>query len=141
MKFLKELDKDTEKKSHICEKGGAHLLAFIVELWKIWKIRILKKWKKKTAGDIIILHTCTKNHNYLRYSSWDTAWDKFVLSFWAIFCPLPHPQPNNSENQNFGKRKKASKDVIILTLCNKKHDKMMYPYSDMEWNRHNFLSF
>ena len=28
--------------------------------------------------------------------------------------------------------KKAPRDVIILNLCNKKHDHMMYAYSDME---------
>ena len=44
-------------------------------------------------------------------------------------------QPNKLENQNFEKRKKATGDVIILILCNKKHDKMMY--LDMECNRHN----
>ena len=42
-----------------------------------------------TAGDIIILHMCTKNHNYMRYSSWDTEWvSQKNLSFWAIFCPF-----------------------------------------------------
>ena len=113
------------------------LSAFIDELWKTRKIRILKKWKK-IAGDIIILHMCTKNHNHMRYSSWDTEWDKFVLSFWTILCPSPPPPPptpfhcNNSENQNLKKKKKASGDVIILNLCNKKHDKIMYTYSDVE---------
>ena len=28
--------------------------------------------KKKIAGDIIILHMCTKNYNHMRHSSWDT---------------------------------------------------------------------
>ena len=32
-------------------------------------------------------------------------------------------------------------DVIIVNLCNKKHDHMMYAYSDMECDRYNFLSF
>ena len=140
---------DLVQKSQTCEEGGAHLtyflLAFIDELWKTRKFRILKKWKN-IAGDIIILHMCTKNHNHMRYSSWDTEWDKFVLSFWTILCPstLPPPTPfhcNNSENQNFEKMKKASGDVIILNLCNKKHNHMMYAYSDMECNRHSSLSF
>ena len=64
---------------------------------------------------------------------------QFFLSFWAIFCPLP-ALPNNPENQNFEKMKKASGD-IILNLWNKKHNQMMYAYSDTECNRHNFLSF
>ena len=66
------------------------LLAFIDELWKTWQIRILKKWKK-IAGDIIILHTCTANHNHMKYSSWDTKWHKFLLLFWVIFLAFyPH---------------------------------------------------
>ena len=26
---------------------------------------------KKNAGDIIILHICTKNHDHMMYDSWD----------------------------------------------------------------------
>ena len=37
--------------------------------------------------------------------------------------------------------KKESGDVIILNLCNKKHDHMMYAYSDMECLHRHFLSF
>ena len=82
------------------------LLAFMDELWKTRKSKILKKWKKN-AGDTIILH-----FTHVRYSSWDRVRQNF-LSFWAIFCPL------NLENQNFEKMKKVSGDVIILNLCNK----------------------
>ena len=112
IKFLKGLDKDTEKKiTHIWRRWGTpqnFLLEFIDELWKTRKIRILKK-RKKITWDIIIIHMCTKNHHHMRYSSWDTEWGNFFLSFWAIFYPLSPPShPNNSENQNFEKMKKAS---------------------------------
>ena len=52
------------------------------------KIKTLKKWKK-TPGDIIILHTCTKNYDQMMYSSWDMVRDRcnWYFSFWAIFCP------------------------------------------------------
>ena len=33
-----------------------------------WKIKILKNWKK-TPGEIIILHKCTKNHHHMLYYS------------------------------------------------------------------------
>ena len=33
---------------------------------------------KKIAGDIIISHKCTRNHNHMRY--------KVRQTFWAIFC-------------------------------------------------------
>ena len=119
------------------------LLAFIDELWKTRKIRLLKKWKKKKK--------------FLEISSFDTCVPKTAIiwcavpkiqseteffvtlgHFFALLTPSP---PNNPDNQNFEKMKKASGDVIILNLCNKKHDHMMYVYSDMECDRHNFLSF
>ena len=61
---------------------------------------------KKFAGDNIILHMCTKNHNHMMYSSWDTEWDRQnFLSFWAFFALLP-PPPNDPEYQNFEKNEK-----------------------------------
>ena len=44
---------------------------------------------KKKPGDVIILHKCAKNHNYMLYFSWDMACDgcNCYFSFWAIFCP------------------------------------------------------
>ena len=49
---------------------------------------IKKKKMKKTPGDIIILHKCTKNHDHRLYCSWDMAQDgcNWYFSFWAIFC-------------------------------------------------------
>ena len=46
------------------------------------------KKMKKTPGDIIILHNCTKTHDYRLYCSWDMAHDRCncCFSFWAIFC-------------------------------------------------------
>ena len=45
-------------------------------------------------------------------------------SFWTFppppLCALPLPPSKNPENQNFEKRKKASGQVIVLNLCNKK---------------------
>ena len=93
---------------------------------------------KKIAGDIIILHMCTKNHNHMRYSSWDKEWDRIICHFGPFFALL-HSLPNNPENQNFQKMKKASGDVIILNLCNKKHGHIMCAYSDMESNRQFFV--
>ena len=71
-----------QEKSHTCEEAGAHLI-FIDELWKTQKIKNFEKIliiTKKIAGDIIILHMCTKNHNYMRYSSWDKKNEKMKFS-------------------------------------------------------------
>ena len=45
---------------------------------------------KNTPGDIIILHKCTKNHDYMLYCSLDMACIRCncFFSFWAIFCPF-----------------------------------------------------
>ena len=67
------------------------LLAFIDELWKTRKIKFLKKMKT-FAGDIIILQMCTKNHNHMRCSSWDTKWDRIFYHFgpfFALLTPFP----------------------------------------------------
>ena len=83
------------------------LLAFMDELWKTRKSKILKKWKKKCwRYHHFTFYTCEVQ--FLRYRVRQN-----FLSFWAIFCPL------NLENQNFEKMKKVSGDVIILNLCNK----------------------
>ena len=53
------------------------------------KIKSFEKMKK-TLGDIIILHKCTKSHDHMLHCSWDTIRDgcNSYFSFWAIFCPF-----------------------------------------------------
>ena len=75
----------------------------------------------------------------MRYSSWDMEWDSqnfVILGHFLTFYP-----PNNQENQNLSKMKKASWDVITLHMCTKNQNHMMYASQVMEYNRHNFLSF
>ena len=55
---------------------------------------------KKTPGDIITLHTSTKNHD--------------------------HMLSNSLKNQNFKKMKKTPGDVTIVHICTKNYDQMMY---------------
>ena len=45
---------------------------------------------KKTPGDIILSHKCTKNYNYILCCYWDMACDRcnFYFSFWANFALL-----------------------------------------------------
>ena len=49
-----------------------------------------KRNEKKTPGDIIIFHKCTKTHDHMLYCSWDMSRDgcNCCFSFWAIFCPF-----------------------------------------------------
>ena len=45
---------------------------------------------KKMPRDVIILHMCTINVNYMMYGSWDMKCDgQNFLSFWIVFALLP----------------------------------------------------
>ena len=54
-------------------------------LLKTWKIRILKKWKKLL--EISSFYMLTKNHNHMRYGSWDTEWDTEYFVILGQFFP------------------------------------------------------
>ena len=111
---------DVLQKSHTQEEGGELLR---ISFWHLLiNFEKPKKSEKNIAGDIISIYTCvpkTTIRQSLRYRV-----TQFFLLFRASFCslppPTPHPPPNTPENQNFEKKKKASGDVIILNLCNKK---------------------
>ena len=54
---------------------------------------------KKTPRDIMILHMCTINGNYMMYGSWDMENDGQTF---VIFDHVLHfYPPNNTKNQNF----------------------------------------
>ena len=93
---------------------------------------------KKTPGDIIVLHKCTKSHHHMLYRSWEMERDECTCScsFWTLlFYPLNHPK-----NENFKKKKTTTKepgDVIILHKCTKKYGLMVYCSWDMARDRCN----
>ena len=53
---------------------------------------------------------------------------QFFIS--GYFLPFTLHPPNDTKNQNFTKMKKAPEDVIILHMCTKNNDYMMYA----SWN-------
>ena len=73
-------------KLHNCVKRGFWGKTDQCKLCQYIASHHVKIFQNKLCG---ILHTCTKNHNHMKYSFWDKEWDKFVLSFWTIFCPVP----------------------------------------------------
>ena len=81
---------------------------------------------KKMLKDIIILLTCTKNHNML-YSSWDMACDRcnFYFLVRTIVCPF------TPQKINIKKIKKTPGDNIILHISAKNYDQMMSGSWDM----------
>ena len=49
--------------------------------------------------------------------------DVIVISHFGLFTLLP---PNSQKNQNFEKMKKTPEDIIILHMCTKNYDHVMY---------------
>ena len=68
---------------------------------------------KKAPGNIIILHKCTKNYNYMLYWSWDMACDRCncYFSFSAIFCPFT---PLTVQKMKISK--KCKKSLVISSI-------------------------
>ena len=70
---------------------------------------------KKTAGDIIILHSVPKTTIL-----WGTVPEirretDIIICHLGPFFVLLHP--SNPENQNFEKMKKIPGDIVILHIC------------------------
>ena len=68
---------------------------------------------RKTHGDIIILHMCTKNHDHMLYC----LRDRLLFIILVIF--LPFYPPNSPKNENLKEMKKMTGDIIILHMCTK----------------------
>ena len=80
---------------------------------------------KKATGDIIILHKCSINYNYMMYVSSDMEHDgSNFWSFSTTFCPFT-PQ-TTQQIKIFEKMKKTPEDIIILHRCTKNHDHMLH---------------
>ena len=80
---------------------------------------------KEAYRYVIILHMCTKNHDYMMHASWDMecTWHNF-LSFWVIFACLPHYWPQKLKFRKTGKKKPG--DNILLSMCTINEDYMIY---------------
>ena len=87
---------------------------------------------KKLPGDIIVLHSCTKNHDQMLYFSWDMVRNgcNYYFSFRTIFCPFT---PLTAQRIKILKKwqKKPPGDIIILHICTKNYDQMKYGSWDM----------
>ena len=80
---------------------------------------------KKIPGAIIIFHKCTRNHDHMLYCSLDMARNGCnYFSFSAIFCPFPPLTARKIKNKK--KNEKVPGNIIILHMCTKNYDQMMY---------------
>ena len=50
----------------------------------------------------------------------------FIFHFGLFFILSPPPLHNDLKNQNFTKMKLTAGDIIILRMCTKNNDHMMY---------------
>ena len=80
---------------------------------------------KKVPADTIILQKSTINDNHMMYGFSDMECNRqffFILSHLLPSCPT-----NNLQNLNFEKlEKKPPGDTIILDMCTKNDNHMMY---------------
>ena len=112
--------------THVKKVGHTSEFHFGIYWWTLKNLKKSEFWKSftKIAGDIIILHMCTKNHIHEVQFLKDEVRQIF-LSFWADFYPLPPPLTTQKTKIMKKWKKKTFGDVIILDLCNKKHDQVI----------------
>ena len=79
-----------------------------------WKKK-LSKTCKKTPGDIIILHKCTKNHDHRLYCSWDMARDRCNCYFFILGYFLPFYPSNCPKNKNERHEKKKTTTTLEIS--------------------------
>ena len=75
------------------------------------------KLKKKTPGDIIPLHICTINDNYMMYGSWDMKCNR--QNFFVIldyFCPFT-PSPLQTQKIKILEKLNTHLKILSLYTC------------------------
>ena len=71
--------------------------------------------KKKTPGDIIILHKSSINDNHMVYGCWDMKRDlQNFLSFWTDFCPFT---PLTTQKIKILKNWKENLKILSFCTC------------------------
>ena len=86
-----------------------------------WKIKNLKTWKNACRYHF--------THVYHKWQSYDICFLRYgarqiFLSFWTIFCPFTHNNPNNSKSKFW---KNENKNLEInLHKCTKNHYMLWY---------------
>ena len=101
------------------------------------KTQNFEKIKKNTCRYHYFTPVCQKfwlyDLQFLRYEAWQTEIDNFG-SFFFPFTAL-----KTKKIKILKKLKNIAGDIIILQMCTKNHDHMMYGYWDSEWDGQNFF--
>ena len=81
---------------------------------------------KKTPADMITLHISPINYYQMMYASWDVVINTYnYFSFGTIFFSFTLL---TGTKLKFLKNGKKSGDIIIINMCAKNHDHMMYGF-------------
>ena len=108
------------KITHMWSRWGTpqnFLLAFIDELWKTWKIRILKKWKKKLLE--ISFYTCARKATIIWSTVPEIELDIFFCHFGPFFALLS-PTLYQPRKPKFWKTEKSVCRCYHLKLVQQK---------------------
>ena len=92
------------------------------------KIKTSNQWKKHQEKSQVYQKSWSYAILFLRYMVRDGC--NCYFSFWAFFCPFTHLAAQKIEISNKKTNKKTPRD-IILHMCTKNYDKMMYASWDM----------
>ena len=96
------------------------------------KIKILRKWKKQL--EILSFYTHVSKIMITCYTI-PEIWHMTDIIYISYFGPFSAILPPKSpKKQNFKKWKKTPGDIIILQMCTKNYDHMMYGSWDMVWD-------
>ena len=90
--------------------------------------------------EISSFYTCVSKITIIWYML-PEIWNKtdIILSFWAIFSPFyPTIDP---KNKKFGINVKKPGDIILLHMCIKNQNHIMYGSLDIRHDKQSFLSF
>ena len=123
------------KKSHTCEEGGPHLwISFchlLMNFEKPEKSEFWRNGKKKCWRYHDFTHVYQKPQSYeVQFLRYRVKHVFFVIL--GHFLPFYPPRHLTTQKTKILKKwKKAPGDVIILNLCNKKNNHMMYAYSEI----------
>ena len=110
--------------NHTYVKKVGDTLEFLFTIyWWTWKTK--RKIKKNTCR----YHY--QNLDDVIYSSWDIEKNILKLVILGHLCPFTPKKPQKSK---FWKIKKFAGDIIILHICTKNPNHMMYGFSETEWD-------
>ena len=92
----------------------------------------------------VCLHLHTKNLADMIYSSWEKEPYRLklvIIGHLLAFCS--HKNQKKKKKSKFWKKKKEKNlgNIIILHMCTKNHNHMIYGSWGTEWDRQNFLSY